>query len=853
MEDICVIGKGRVKFKSLDDFDKYIQFYSENMGFVRKCLKSVLEKHNYKEEVHAQISSFLKQYMDTFFDANGRATDFVTPISAVNSYISQNNTWYRLLSEYEDLSVIAYGKYIFIIIQSADYLIKEYDKDYSDISLSELKQLALIEEQESNSLMISATNVKLSEVKATEQKMNQEVKIMEETIKNITDNGTPEFQKMQDEINKQLEIVKKMEQELDVKKQAMLAEMNKIKEKMMAKVNDMKKKIQILSDQIYTIQCYMGETFELFQIRNGEPASIDRPIIFLQKMRYLDEDLAQLFSLYSDDIDAGSYKIIEELLKYNDIAVEQFVPYEKCISFFKVSKDNRTYGNIAESNILKSFDMLHGQKVGFIIRNGGNLYIGYTDEEKITLYDDVFLRPQIKIDGTDDSAEQKSTAYSEVASRIFSFAILQGILENGEIVKIPKPHNIFNPGNYIVFSYADNTIAEKKFGDLGNLVRNLNKKSKVGNTILVLQSLAEHSYKVGISERGREDSYQNRTHDCHLENGINNINLIDEHGQHFVSVRKQNSPVGATANFRVETEEFIDLTYMNSEWVRYYLSSKDIGSMIVGSNYVNYAYFAKYLKMALDYLKKREVRELNAIKEFYPFIEGIYDWQVVLSHWKLINEVRDINVYQAKRFAKYLEEGKIKFVTHLFDAPYRYVNKINQFGTRTIKGLNRNSCRQYGGHIGSTASKEEISKAINEDINKAIQAKNLLLDEMKNLGYDFTYQMFLQELEGHFEKSIGYKLKDIFYKEYTAFINEDLSFKPYVFEKEFIEAMFKSSLYKFEHFLKEENSKQKEFLEIYYLNELIDLYSVMFDIIHTYEKERHSKACYVKKIETVLL
>lgn len=68
------------------------------------------------------------------------------------------------------------------------------------------------------------------------------------------------------------------------------------------------------------------------------------------------------------------------------------------------------------------------------------------------------------------------------------------------------------------------------------------------------------------------------------------------------------------------------------------------------------AYAIKYLKTALDFVKRREEKEREFIIEYYPELDSVTDWQVKLTDWKLEFDVHTITSYQAKRFAKWLKE-----------------------------------------------------------------------------------------------------------------------------------------------------------------------------------------------------
>lgn len=49
------------------------------------------------------------------------------------------------------------------------------------------------------------------------------------------------------------------------------------------------------------------------------------------------------------------------------------------------------------SNVLDTYKKFHGKQIGILIRNGENLYVGWTDEEKVRIKDEnVYLKPETR-------------------------------------------------------------------------------------------------------------------------------------------------------------------------------------------------------------------------------------------------------------------------------------------------------------------------------------------------------------------------------------------------------------------------------------------------------------------------
>lgn len=126
----------------------------------------------------------------------------------------------------------------------------------------------------------------------------------------------------------------------------------------------------------------------------------------------------------------------------------------------------------------------------------------------------------------------------------------------------------------------------------------------------------------------------------------------------FVSAEKsgdwnwnRTSATKARANFELYDGEYINLTYLNSVWLEYVVTNKSLGNWRIGGIAVDYAYAIRYLKTALDFIRKREAEEKTLLTLWTPAYAGTRNGRVKLSEWKLRAGVRTITEYQAKRFA----------------------------------------------------------------------------------------------------------------------------------------------------------------------------------------------------------
>ena len=88
---------------------------------------------------------------------------------------------------------------------------------------------------------------------------------------------------------------------------------------------------------------------------------------------------------------------------------------------------------------------------------------------------------------------------------------------------------------------------------------------------------------------------------------------------------------------------------MNSTWLKYVITTKNLGNRYRLSKF---AEAIRYLNDALKFIKEREKEEAEYIGKYIDNITE--DTWVQVTEFKLEKGVRNINDYQAKRFAKWL-------------------------------------------------------------------------------------------------------------------------------------------------------------------------------------------------------
>lgn len=514
--------------------------------------------------------------------------------------------------------------------------------------------------------------------------------------------------------------------ELEQKKADALAELDRKKTEMEEKLEQMESQIFILDSQIYAIRCFAGETVHFTRIRSGRRAPDTEPIIVHQKLRFLDEDLGRLASLY--EIQWENIGMFEEFLKHSPHALDTFAPNDRCIQLVRLSRTGVQQGRDARypyDNVMRNFKYYHGGTVGIIIRNGENLYLGWTEEDRVHIEDDLIfsnfvtdIRPAEPREFLFESErkrykqsqrEEHRRILDAVVSRAFVYNILQGVVEHSDMLPLPHGVTLGKQSQYVRYAVADKWLRDTRFGSFTDIIEQGNQRVLAGDMVLTAQTITperkENTWDQSWhNSRGRGD--RNLTHDCRAEDcTIYPVNLVeydppvqmvryqtpiydpisgktrthsgvikkaqvgnlskdstileeyervDRHV--FVSLRKEGEyrlySGDARANVELYDGEYINLTYLNSVWLEWVVNTKTLGGWTVHGLPVDYAYAIRYIKTALDHVRKREEQEKAEIDAVDQSVCKDTDWPLKLSEWKLEMRVRKLTPYQAKRFVK---------------------------------------------------------------------------------------------------------------------------------------------------------------------------------------------------------
>ena len=675
------------------DTEAFFKWYLEDGGY-----GWLREGDNFKELIHERqllFTDMVPNHHNMYCNSSATNSDikfYSDKLRKIDSYIKKFGGKYDVLLHESKLTVIQFGEHRYMV--PAHFLAVMMYPNHSEKTLAELNRTLISGEVPSRPEELSTKDsLSVVSVNAEIEQQKQLIAIEEEKIKEIQEEQERKIAAIKEEARLAMQKIERMKLGLQVT------------------VEDLKTKIFMLESIIYSVECYIGDTVDFIQLRKGKNAPIEDPLVVQQKLRYLDEDLPIMISLYGFNFDGS--KLFEEALTHRDDMVEYFCPGDKSMSFVRVSKT----GSVLRANeygMLDEYEMYHGKTIGILLRNGENLYFGWTDEAKIILPDgNVFYTPKvIEIDPEDASCQSEEVQYPsskysndqieamtpeekkeledndqiayhthqrgfekrKVLAKAYIFAIIQGLLDNTELVKIPEKVQLLKRNSvgsrYLVFSNADGWLEDNRYGDFSEILKRYEDNHKEGDIILATIGMSDGRYsslnQTHCFERSIDGS--SRTHDCHVRDGeFHKINLVKTHRanawrscdrlSYFISLEKEWSESHARSNFEIDQDEFINMTFLNSEWLHYAILNKKIGRFVINARVVDYAHAVRYLKLAYEYLQKREVEERLMICEYITDLPEKYPvWMVSLSEWKEEHGVRKITPYQAKRFAKWIKD-----------------------------------------------------------------------------------------------------------------------------------------------------------------------------------------------------
>ena len=437
----------------------------------------------------------------------------------------------------------------------------------------------------------------------------------------------------------QLAEINNLKAEMEAKLTAMYEMQAKMMAELQEKIKRYEHEILIMRSDLTAFEYRNGLTVDFMNIHKGANAPVNQPIIIHQKLIYLDEDLPRLKDLY--DVNSGS---LEVAIKHSPALLEHICPTSKGITFLKMRNSAGRYE--LNNTVMKFVRDVMANEVGVLIRNGENTWLTWLDSKDISLSADSFT----------SKSSNEETSLSLLQSRYYLFNLIMGLIERNEILQLDHvPTNMFaDPG--IIWSNADSQIADSTYVELGKIIPILNRYSKTDDPIYVLNSFADSAkynghYGGGHTERGRGDNAL--TDNTFVDKGLNKIKGIDylsDFTYRFYVGGEKRSWWGdskISPSLYIEEDEFINLKFLTSSLIDYYIHTKRIGKISNSGRYVDFSHMLPILfgiKKALE--EQEKVDRLHIVAQDYDLN--------LLTSFKILHDVRVITPYQAKRYSKWV-------------------------------------------------------------------------------------------------------------------------------------------------------------------------------------------------------
>lgn len=504
------------------DNDKLLSWIEEERGRLKN-----------KNELPVWYTSLWREYFyyrqDIFKDA--------TPIMSISGFWPDDRSE-RFLSLMEDLksedqrlcvyyrdevaAIVGYQDHKYIL--PAEYVSVEYLKDYSNITSAELMTIG--DKEMAGSLLPAGLDG---------YSVN--------TIKEDLDDKNNRIEEAEIKCQKAIEEIRR---EALKKEQELKELLEKETEKLRIAKEELENKLYVLDTQIYGIRCYLGEVVDFKQIRTGKVASPDTPVVMFQKIRFLDEEMGKYLSLYAFGSYIDDKQTLMEALSSRDDLRDIFCPADRCITVIRNSRTGKTVKmSKAIANMLERYEYLHGKQIAILVRDGENLYIGWTDDEKINISsEDMFLRPGVTSVSAAPDKEKDSyfNSYQEEKeeiiarnqererrqriSRFFLISVIQGMIDRGGIINIPPKTKITEESRLVKFSFAEGWLKDSTYGNFDDIMsKSEHIPVKKGELVLTCLHVTRDdtfdtgkhyssSYMAYSNNRGIGD--KNRTHDASI-------------------------------------------------------------------------------------------------------------------------------------------------------------------------------------------------------------------------------------------------------------------------------------------------------------------------------------------------
>lgn len=479
--------------------------------------------------------------------------------------------------------------------------------------------------------------------------INSELEDKKKALKSLQEQNRQKIEELRSEQEKQMQALRDelmlKEYELQLKKEELLDQ------------------IFMIEDRIFDLRIVFQEAFDIVNVKKGKRCNTGRPVIVYQKFRYLEDEIVRLSTLRAENF-IGEHKQVEKLIANCSELLTTLCPSEKCVTICRMTENDKYYVKDLAKDICEAIETLHGKQLCIIIRDGDNLDVAWVDED-IMLKDNLFLTENTQVNEHEvmrEDTKLRSTPVKIALNRKYLMLILQTCINNN-IINLPEKISILESTPYIIFSDADKLLDTNKYPRLDKYIHECNQyeNCKVGDDIMIVQRAVGSNYSYNGYRRSyshyRGNGYEDRAHDAYVETGLNKINLMLpaqnpkwDSDEIFVSCEKTYSDKGARANVKIYSDEFINLTFVSSNHIKYWIDSKKIGGNF---STLNYAQICTYLKDALELVNKREKEEFDLINSKIKFEYNTNNIDK-LTDWKFNNKVRRIHKLNVKKFIESL-------------------------------------------------------------------------------------------------------------------------------------------------------------------------------------------------------
>lgn len=390
-------------------------------------------------------------------------------------------------------------------------------------------------------------------------------------LQNLMATRQAEIEQKQKELE---ELEKKKEAELEQLKRALNEKYASLQESLERKRSELSQQMKVLEGQmflldteIYSIRCFMGEAVDFAQLSKGKFSRENEPVVLYQKVRYLDEELGKWAAIYN--FDENDLALFEELLQKRSELQDLFAPGPKSVSLVRISKNKVHYEpNPKIANQLKEYETYHASKIGILLRDGDNLWMGWTDEDRIDIPDgNAFYRPKSTVVEAADEEKTKSSSKEETASRYFIYSILRGVLHSRNMIRVPVGAEVAENNPYVIFSLADGWLEDNRYGTFSDIVERTSAPLKKGDMVLTtLRIERDDAHSSGWGRNTSSDRWNNnrgrgeanRTHDASIPNmSVFPINCVDIDKEYAVYYKLYRLPYNEGAVDEDTVGEFV--------------------------------------------------------------------------------------------------------------------------------------------------------------------------------------------------------------------------------------------------------------------------------------------------------